>query len=416
MRIENKDVVILVSHAPSRLRTAIIYLSVALFLGLILTPATRQYLLSGTAAGVAESGGPSLPPLDASPASWLAAFNDLRTGYLEKHFGLRGRLITWYNYINAFLLESSQENNPVVMGRDRWLFLSQDGPDRNILEDFRATQPLPEAKMRRVLDDLTARRDWCAARGIVYLAVVAPNKNTVYPEKLPEAFSRPVDDSHLDQLLRYLARDPSLDVVDLRPSLAEARKEHQVFYATDSHWNAHGAFAAYREIMRHVTRSFPGIKPFVPGDFIPVQYTGLPGDLAFLLGLQGYLPEPRVLYVNGAGGAKARGKDYPASSNPGYFQPLVASEVVGPAGEGLPRAVIFHDSFFWELLPFLAEHFRFAVYAWVNPQTELDPRFFDKELVERERPDIVIDEFTERYFVPSSKPLQIKTPAVAAGK
>jgi hypothetical protein len=397
-----------VSSVPSRFRTATVFLSIAVFSALILTPGVRQLTTPGGPGAVAESGGTVLPAFDGSPAGALKVFNELRSGYLDRHFGLRGRLITWYNYINAFLLKSSQDNNPVVVGRDKWLFLSQDGPDRNILEDFRATRPLPEAKMRRVLDELTARRDWCAARGIAYLVVVAPNKNTVYPEKLPEAFTRPVDDSHLDQLLRYLAANASLDVADLRPALAEAKKQHQVFYATDSHWNAHGAFAAYREIMRHVSRVFPDLRPFGPGDFTPVEYAGLPGDLAFLLGLQSFLPEPRVLYVNAAGGAKARGKDYPASTHPGYFQPLVASEVPGPAGEGLPRAVFFHDSFFWELLPFLAEHFRFAVYAWMNPQTEMEPRYFDKELILRERADIVIEEFTERYFVPSARPLQAR--------
>ncbi|MEF3698921.1 alginate O-acetyltransferase AlgX-related protein [Desulfolutivibrio sp.] len=400
---------------PSRVRLATTILSIVIFSALILAPGASELLRRGRVTAVAESGMEGLPPLDAAPADWVRVFNALRGGYLEKHFGLRGRLITWYNYVNAFLLKSSQDNNPVVMGRDRWLFLSQDGPDRNILEDFRTTRPLPEAKMRRVLEVLTARRDWCAARGIAYLVVVAPNKNTVYPEKLPEAFTRPVEDSHLDQLLRYLADHAALDVVDLRPALAAAKKEHQVFYAMDSHWNAHGAFAAYREIMRHVMPLFPNIRPFGPGDYTPVEYAGLPGDLAFLLGLQDYLPEARVLYVNAAGGARARGTSYPASTHPGYFQPLVASEVTGPVGEGLPRAVFFHDSFFWELLPFLAEHFRFAVYAWMNPQTEMEPRYFDTELIERERANIVVEEFTERYFVPSARPLQKREPTAASG-
>jgi hypothetical protein len=400
---------------PSRVRLATTFFSIVIFSALILAPGASELLRRGRAPAVAESGMEGLPPLDATPETWVRAFNALRGGYLEKHFSLRGRLITWYNYVNAFLLKSSQDNNPVVMGRDRWLFLSQDGPDRNILEDFRTTRPLPEAKMRRVLEVLSSRRDWCAARGIAYLVVVAPNKNTVYPEKLPEAFTRPVEDSHLDQLLRYLADHAALDVVDLRPALAAAKKDRQVFYAMDSHWNAHGAFAAYREIMRHVTPLFPNIRPFGPGDYTPVEYAGLPGDLAFLLGLQDYLPEPRVLYVNAAGGAMARGTSYPASTHPGYFQPLVASEVAGPAGEGLPRAVFFHDSFFWELLPFLAEHFRFAAYAWMNPQTEMEPRYFDTELIERERADIVVEEFTERYFVPSARPLQKMEPKAASG-
>ncbi|QLA15582.1 alginate O-acetyltransferase AlgX-related protein [Desulfolutivibrio sulfoxidireducens] len=398
--------VTLVHGAVSRFRNAVVFASIAVFLALVLAPGVGEALFPNMAAHISESGQGTLPRLGASPGSWVGFFNALRGGYLEKHFGFRGELIGWYNYVNTYLLKSSHSGNPVVMGRDGWLFLSQDGPDRNLLEDFRSIAPLPEAKMRRVLDELVARRDWCAARGIVYLAAVAPNKNTVYPEKLPKAFSRPSQDSHLDQLLRYLSAHSRLDVVDLRAVLAEAKKENPIFYVTDSHWNAHGAFAAYREIMRHLERSLPGLRAHERTDYTAVEYSGLPGDLAFLLGLQKFLPEPRVVFLNAAGGAKARGATYPAAPDARYFQPPMASEIVGPAGENLPRAVFFHDSFFWELLPFFAEHFRFAVYAWVNPQTEMEPRFFDKELIEREKPDVVVDEFTERYFVPSGRPLQ----------
>ncbi len=396
----------LVHVLVSRFRSVVRFAAVVVFAALILAPAAGEFCVPHLAATVAESGMKPLPALGAAPSTWLDFFNVLRGGYLEKHFGFRGQLISGYNYVNTYLLKSSHSANPVVMGRDSWLFLSQDGPDRNLLEDFRSNAPLPDGKMRRMLDELVARRDWCAARGIAYLVVVAPNKNTVYPEKLPKAFSRPAKESHLDQMLRYVAAHPGLDVVDLRPALRMAKDENQIFYVTDSHWNAYGAFAAYREIMKHLERYFPDMRPFEREDYTAVEYSGLPGDLAFLLGLQKLLPEPRVVFLNAAGGARARGATYPSSPNAAYFQPPVASEIVGPAGEGLPRAVFFHDSFFWELLPFFAEHFRYAVYAWMNPQTETEPRYFDKALIEREKPDVVVEEFTERYFVPSGKPLR----------
>ena len=61
--------------------------------------------------------------------------------------------------------------------------------------------------MRWIMDDLVARRDWLAERGIKYLVVVAPNKNTVYPEMLPGGFEKATDDSQLDQLLRYIKKN-----------------------------------------------------------------------------------------------------------------------------------------------------------------------------------------------------------------
>jgi hypothetical protein len=59
---------------------------------------------------------------------------------------------------------------------------------------------------------------------------------------------------------------------------------------------------------------------------------------------------------------------------------------------GLPRAVMFHDSFGAHLIPYLSEHFRRIVYAWERP----DYPVFDGALVERERPDVVIQQIVER--------------------
>ena len=49
---------------------------------------------------------------------------------------------------------------------------------------------------------------------------------------------------------------------------------------------------------------------------------------------------------------------------------------------GLPRAVMFRDSFASWLIPFLSEHFSRIVFSWEYS--------FDRALVEREHPDVVI--------------------------
>jgi alginate O-acetyltransferase complex protein AlgJ len=392
--------VAVLSQSSSRFKWVTYLLSAILFTVIVFLPMTDEFFALVPETTVAESGGSKLPRLAPNLASANDFFDRLRGGFLEKNFGFRGLLIKWYNYMDAYVLASTFSSSPVVVGKDSWLFLSQDGPDRNILEEHRAVTPLPEEKMRRIMEDLEARRDWLAERGIPYLAVVAPNKNTVYPEMLPGGFERVNENSHLDQLLTYIRRNSTLDVIDLRPALFAEKKRHQVFYATDSHWNARGGYAAYRVIMKALARYFPDMSPVAREKYAEVVYRGLPGDLAFMLGLQEQLPEKRLLFVTSH---KARGVNSREPNIAQYFQPPQASAI---KGSSLPRAVFFHDSFFWELMPFLAEHFSHADYLWMNPQTETEPRFFNKELILKEKPDIVVDEFTERYFVPSSKPLK----------
>ena len=57
----------------------------------------------------------------------------------------------------------------------------------------------------------------------------------------------------------------------------------------------------------------------------------------------------------------------------------------------LPRAVMFRDSFAIWLTPLLSENFSHIRYSWQYT--------FDREIIERERPDIVIQEMVERVLV-----------------
>ena len=62
----------------------------------------------------------------------------------------------------------------------------------------------------------------------------------------------------------------------------------------------------------------------------------------------------------------------------------------------LPRAVMFRDSFATWLIPLFSENFSRILFSWQYT--------FDHDLVERERPDIVIQEMVERALMASPPP------------
>lgn len=83
----------------------------------------------------------------------------------------------------------------------------------------------------------------------------------------------------------------------------------------------------------------------------------------------------------------------PRGAAPTDEEGLLMTEIPGST---LPRAVIFRDSCASRLVPFLSEHFSRASYLWQND--------FDADVVQKERPDIVIQEIVGRHlynFVPS---------------
>ena len=83
----------------------------------------------------------------------------------------------------------------------------------------------------------------------------------------------------------------------------------------------------------------------------------------------------------------------PAGAAPTDELGRLVTEIDDPS---LPRAVIFRDSFTSRLVPFLSEHFSRAVYLWQND--------FDADVVQKEHPDVVIQEIVGRHlynFIPS---------------
>lgn len=298
--------------------------------------------------------------------------------------------------MDTFVLATMTPASKVIGGKDNWLFLAQDRGVRSILEEARSPEPLPEGPVSVLANELERRRQWLADRGIRYIVVLTPNKNIVYPEKLPDALIPTRKESHLSQFVRYIREHTKVDVVDVTPALLEHKKDDQVFYAIDSHWNAHGGFVGYQEIIKPLKRYFPDIPVLSRDQFIVERYNGLVGDLAIMMGLYGKIKEDCVMYIN-KDWYKARGQSYDGPKDSHYFD-YPQYSVTG--NTKLPNAVVFHDSYWWELLPFLAEDFNKALYLWLNAGTETSFRFFDTAVIEREKPDVVIDEFAERYIVP----------------
>jgi hypothetical protein len=174
-----------------------------------------------------------------------------------------------------------------------------------------------------------------------------------------------------------------VNVVDLRPALLEARRRERVYHKTDTHWNARGAHAAYEAILNSL--GVHGLRPAPRSAFRETAST-VPGlDLARMLGLGHRLNEVD-LGLEPKMAREARMVE-PRNAVPhGVYARLVTER----EGTGLPRAVIFRDSFTTALIPFLSEHFSRALYLWeydVNP-----------EVIAAERPQVVIQQIVGRHL------------------
>ena len=135
--------------------------------------------------------------------------------------------------------------------------------------------------------------------------------------------------------------------------------------------------------MTALARQRPELRPLAMDELRREYRSSAKGDLATMLGLDGHLAEDRLILRP--------------------IQPRRAVET-SVDGEGdwrqkryvlnepsLPTALIFHDSFGRGLLPFLTRHFRQSDTLWrIGPE---------RELLEEQRPDVVIVEIAERHLL-----------------
>src|SRR5262249_28073941 len=123
----------------------------------------------------------------------------------------------------------------VVLGRDGWLFYSGEGAGA---EPFSGpTGSFTQQELIGYQRLLEQRRDWLAQRGVGYLFVVAPNKQSIYPEYLPPGCNLGPSQHRLDQFLAHMQQHSTVAVVDLRPALREAKRLAPTYFKTDTHWN-----------------------------------------------------------------------------------------------------------------------------------------------------------------------------------
>ncbi|MFH1999347.1 MAG: hypothetical protein ABIK28_06685, partial [Planctomycetota bacterium] len=212
--------------------------------------------------------------------------------FYNTQFGFRNTLITLQNLLKVYVLHAYISGD-VVIGKDGWLFLDQN----QSLEGYRGTLPLfTTAELDRWHRLFQSRHDRLAEQGIRFLVVFAPNKNTIYPEYMPDGLNRIDGQRRLDQMVAYLEEHAEYDFIDLRQPLIAGKDIEPTFYKTDTHWNQFGSFIAYKEIMEKVKPWFPAISPFCLEDLRrqikPSFNTGLPR----MLGLEGALSEDAVLY------------------------------------------------------------------------------------------------------------------------
>ena len=270
----------------------------------------------------------------------------------------------------------ADEDGKVIAGKDGWLFLDNDS--NMTIEQYKGKILLDDAKIRAWREELSWRSRFFSEKGIPYMVLIAPNKERVYGDFLPDGIIegkiKPVD-----QFIEI-----NNGVVPICFPLEELRKSRddlEVFDKVDTHWTVLGAFIGCMSLDKEYRRIFGNSLADFKIENHPIIKFQSSGDLG-----QKFIPDRMAQRV----AFKAENQFGLLIEDNNVHNHGNIKKYKNNFGNG-KKCLIFGDSFGLNMIKVLKEYFSEVVFCHCS--------LVDRKIVDYEMPDIVISEHVERFLV-----------------
>ncbi len=315
------------------MRKAIQWIFTAVMLAMCLTMSLGMLLAGEAPAGANEQLAPA-PQLQNSQGAYnLQVLEDGADWFADRFFP-RQQLISADHYLTAALFGQSGAED-VICGSDGWLYYAP------TLADFCGTEPLTEREQFCIVRNVTLMAQECARTGRQFVFCVAPNKNSIYPQYMPDygvTAERPAG----AVILEALAQE-GVTCADL--FAAFDGQDEILYFAHDTHWNSKGAALGADAILS----AFHMESSYFSGDFSENESHS--GDLYEMLYPAFADDETNPVYGGTLDFAYTGGATKPDSVT------------LRTAGGGEKSLLAYRDSFGSLLYPYLAARFGEACFS-----------------------------------------------------
>lgn len=193
----------------------------------------------------------------------------------------------------TYLYGVSIDPTRVVIGKQGWLFLGDDYA-HSITSKRMAINTADLQTNERVAESARAWNRWFTDKGVAqFRIVVGPDKDSVYPEYLPDWSAHStarLTDSLLSQIHENIYVDPTRALIQ-----AKAQYPMPLYYKTDTHWNNLGAWVAFDELRKSLPNSQTALLwPQARDPMIMESHMRSGGDLANFLRIQDLVTDREV--------------------------------------------------------------------------------------------------------------------------
>ncbi|MGC3991080.1 MAG: hypothetical protein QM796_15650 [Chthoniobacteraceae bacterium] len=375
---------------PSKFRKWEAIATGLVFLVAIMVPLVLQ--LTMPQREIARSEGRKLtafPKLKKMKWKFIKDFPEKFEKYYNDQFGGRNDLLAASATLKVKVFQTSPTKD-VMIGKNGWLYYTGEGA----LDDHLGVTRFTGEQLLAWKEYLERRQAWLAKRNIRYVFVFAPDKQTVYPEFLPDRAAKFREGTAMDQLVAYLRQNCSVPVLDLRPTLVEAKRLGQLYWKTDTHWMFLGEYVGYERLTAELRTMYPMLNDS------PYFYAKHPEriqqetDLRRIMRLPGTplegVPASNYTY-------DGRPQEVPLYQADNLRADKQTYSVEPPHPEVPLRVLVYHDSFFNGLIKYFCPHFAKSTYVW---RTVSSPQKCEQEIarvMERDQPQLFVEEMLERY-------------------
>lgn len=294
--------------------------------------------------------------------------------YINDHAAFRSQFLSLYATINMEWFDFI-DSQSVLKGKDGWLFFA----DGESLPDYQRTNLFTQEELVNFAGKVNEAESYYAARGIEFVVLLAPSKEGIQSAHMPDGFVRMPGPSRLEQLAGYLREHTNVKIIFPQDEFQErAARGQELYYKTDTHWNAAGAFTASQQVIDALGGAA------VSMDDLDVTYMDqAPGDLARLA----HLPQKYAKDSSPVIGGYYDGTEVNCTYADQYRYKV---ENETPAAPDPRHLAVCRDSFAESMMPYFEKYFsKTSAYHY---------SVFDKSRIDQLDVDIMLYEVVERQL------------------
>jgi len=190
--------------------------------------------------------------IETYPAEYEAYYND--------NLPYRDALIDIDSSLKYFLFASSS-NSEVLVGRNNWLFFNN-LMDDNCVECYKGMHLFTDEELARIKDNLCQAKAVLDGEDMEFILFIAPNKERIYWENMPDYLGEPAEQYRTKQLVEYLRENTDIPVVYPYEELMEVKERYgqKIYYRLDTHWNEIGGYVGSDALLRQLGLQLPQIE------------------------------------------------------------------------------------------------------------------------------------------------------------